>query len=96
MNNWHLYIIETTDNLLYTGITTDIKRRYQEHCSNSKLSAKFLRAHKPLKIAFKKKIGDRSIASKVEYWVKKLSRLEKENIILTKKLKFDKETGRIT
>ncbi len=92
---WHIYIIKTIDNLLYTGITTNIKRRVYEHFNVPKLGAKFLKAHKPKELVFKKRIGDRSLASKVEYRVKQLSKAQKETIIISKKLRFNKETGEI-
>ncbi|MBL8025211.1 MAG: GIY-YIG nuclease family protein [Fibrobacteres bacterium] len=73
---WYLYVIRTEDDYLYTGITTDIKRRLSEHC-NSKKGARFFRAHKPAEIVFKKKIGSQSDALKAEYAFKRLSKKKK-------------------
>lgn len=78
-NNWFIYIIRCKNNSLYTGITTDVERRFNEHCNGE--GAKFLRGKGPLKLEFHTKIGNRSDASKIEYFVKKLSKQEKENII---------------
>ena len=75
-SSWHLYVIRTENDYLYTGITTDIDRRFKEHC-NSKKGARFFRAHKPAEIVFRKKIGTRSDALKAEYAFKQLSRKEK-------------------
>ena len=77
---WFLYLIQCRDGTLYTGITTDVKRRFFEHGHDSKKAAKYLRGKGPLKLVFKKKIGTRSQALKVEYRVKKLSRREKQRI----------------
>ena len=78
---YYLYIIKTLDNKLYCGIATDVKRRFEEHC-NSKLGAKYLRAHKPEKIVYVKEFEDKSSALKEEYRIKKtLTRKEKDALI---------------
>ena len=46
--NWYVYIIESTDESLYTGITTDVDRRFQQHL-NSKGGAKYFRGRRPKK-----------------------------------------------
>jgi putative endonuclease len=63
---------------LYTGIATDIDRRFTEHQSGK--GAKYLRGRGPLRLAFKQKIGRRSSALKMERLVKKLPKSEKERI----------------
>ncbi len=76
---WFLYIILTKKNKLYTGITTDLKRRFLEH--KTKKGAKFFRSDTPKKIVYQKKYKDRSSASKAEAQMKKLSRERKLEII---------------
>lgn len=83
---WFVYIIENEKGYFYTGITTDIKRRFQEHAS-SKKGAKFFKTGAPVKVVYKKKFPDRSLATKFECMVKKLSRLEKIKLITSGKLK---------
>ena len=78
---WHLYIIRTTDQKLYAGVTTDVERRFKEHLSQSCRTARYLRAHKPECLVFSQLIGDRSLALKVEYWFKRLPRKRKESIV---------------
>lgn len=78
---YHLYIIECADKTLYTGITVDLERRVNEH-NSSKLGAKYTRARRPVKLVYSKKFRDRSLASKAESKIKKLTREEK--IKLTK------------
>ncbi len=92
---WFIYIIRTRDNTLYTGITTDPQRRFQEHCANKAKTAKYLRAHSPESLDFFQPIGTRSLALKVEYALKHLSRNKKELIIKKKSFDFDEENGKI-
>jgi putative endonuclease len=77
---WFVYIVECADNTLYTGITTDINRREEEHNSSEK-GAKFTKMRRPVKIVFTKECENRSEASKLEYAIKKLTRINKLDII---------------
>lgn len=83
---WFLYIIETSAGALYTGITTDIERRFAEHNDNGKKTARFLRGKGPLRLLFNTDVGDRSTALRMEAAVKKLSREKKRLLINTGKL----------
>ncbi|PCJ48671.1 MAG: hypothetical protein COA74_08150 [Gammaproteobacteria bacterium] len=74
MSIWYLYVIQCKNNSFYTGITTDVKRRFSEHQSTSKKSAKYLRGKGPLKLVFSTEVGNRSEASIAEARVKKLSK----------------------
>jgi len=56
MKNWFLYVIRCKHGKLYTGITTDVERRFAEHESNDKKGAKCLRGKTPLTLVMKKKI----------------------------------------
>ena len=73
---WFVYIIKTSDNLLYTGITTDIARRWSAH-SSGKGGAKFFRGRKPQRLCFLEGGHNRSSASQRESTIKKMSRSEK-------------------
>ena len=75
---WIVYLIETEAGL-YCGITTDMERRYQQHCSGT--GAKFFRRAKPLRIAYTEIQPDRSRASKREYAIKQLPRKQKLALI---------------
>lgn len=77
---WTVYIILTQKNKLYTGITTDLNRRFNEHQNSSK-GAKFFRSDKPIKIVYSELFENRSIASKREVQIKKMSRKQKEELI---------------
>ncbi len=81
MNNWFLYLIRCKHGQLYTGITTDVERRFEEHKSHDKKGSKYLRGKSPLKLVMKKRIGDKSLALKIEAEVKKLSKAKKELLV---------------
>ena len=85
MLDWHIYLIRCHDGSLYTGITTDVARRFAEHQGNGDTGAKYLRGRGPLILVFKKKLGSRSLALGVESKVKKLSKARKEELIRTGK-----------
>ena len=80
-SDWYLYLVRCRDGSLYTGITTDVTRRFAEHQGNGDTGAKYLRGRGPLILVFQKKIGSRSLALGVESKVKKLSKARKEELI---------------
>jgi putative endonuclease len=73
---YSLYVLKCADGSLYTGITTDLKRRVGEH-NSSALGAKYTRGRRPVALIFSKRFRTRSTASKAEAKIKKLSRSEK-------------------
>lgn len=77
---YYVYILKCSDKTLYTGITTDLKRRIIEH-NTSELGAKYTRGRRPVKLVYSKKFRDRSAASKQESKVKKMTREEKLNLL---------------
>ena len=81
MHDWYVYIVRCGDGSLYTGIATDVERRVADHLANK--GAKYLRGRGPLKLVFKKQVGEKGRALKVERKVKRLPRHEKEALIKT-------------
>ena len=77
---WCVYMLLCDDNTIYTGITNDLKKRFDNHISGK--GAKYLRGRKPLEIVYTENFKNRSMATKREMEIKKLNRREKE--ILTK------------
>nr|WP_299240860.1 GIY-YIG nuclease family protein [uncultured Halomonas sp.] len=71
-SGWYLYVVETARGALYTGITTDVNRRFEEH-QNGKRGARSLRGKGPLRLLHHQPLGSRSEALKVEAWLKKQS-----------------------
>jgi putative endonuclease len=73
---YYLYILKCADDTLYTGITTDLARRVDEHNVGIK-GAKYTMSRRPVSVVFSKKYTNRSKASKEEARIKKLTRLQK-------------------
>lgn len=80
-STWYLYLIRCANGHLYTGITTDVARRFNEHQSSSPKAAKYLRGKGPLTLMYQEQAGTRSDALKREIAVKKLSRSQKLALI---------------
>ncbi len=78
--NWSLYIIEASDASLYTGITTDVERRFDEH-SQGPRGARYFNGRNPLRIVYREDGHSRSSASRREAEIKKLSRGAKQQLI---------------
>lgn len=71
-----MYVVNCSDNSLYTGITTNIQRRLSEH-NGSKRGAKYTRSRRPVKLVYYNQHNSRSAALKAEYAFKRLTRAEK-------------------
>jgi putative endonuclease len=81
MPQWHLYLIRTRDGSFYTGITTDVFRRFAEHQSGGCRCARCLRGRRPLRLVFKRRLGSRSLALRVEWRMRRLPKHKKEEIV---------------
>jgi putative endonuclease len=79
--NWSVYLIRCKDCTLYTGISTDVARRFAQHEEGKAAGAKYLRGRGPLTLVFQKQVGDKNLAMIIENKIKKLSRIEKEELI---------------
>ena len=78
--DWYVYILECSDNTLYTGITNNIEKRIEQH-NHGLDGAKYTRARRPVKCVYKEVQKNRSEATKREIFIKKLSRAEKLKFI---------------
>ena len=72
---YFVYLLECEDSSLYTGITTDVGRRFTEHQSG--IGSNFTRAKKAKRIVYVEEHPDRSSALKREAEIKKWSREKK-------------------
>ncbi|WP_133010229.1 GIY-YIG nuclease family protein [Marinomonas flavescens] len=81
MSEWSIYIIKTRLDTLYTGITTDVERRFKEHSSANKRGARYLKGKGPLELMWHQTVGSRSDASVLEYRVKQLDKCQKLQLI---------------
>ena len=78
--NWYVYILRCSDNSLYTGVTTDCERRLHEH-NHSPRGAKYTRARRPVSLAYRETLVDRSSAQKREAQIKRLNATQKAALI---------------
>jgi putative endonuclease len=79
---WHVYIVCCKDNSHYTGITTDLMRRINEHNSPKK-GAKYTRSRRPVELVYFEKAASRAIATRREAQIKKLTPAGKKQLIKT-------------
>lgn len=82
---WYLYILRCGDGSLYTGITTDVERRFKTHCQGK--GAKYTRGRGPLTLVYRETCGSHSQALKRELEIKALPRQEKEKLLVTEEEK---------
>ena len=80
-SSWYVCLVRCADNSLYTGITTDLSRRIAEHNGSATLSAKYTRSRRPVTLVYSELLSSRSEASRKEYQVKKLKKLDKEQLV---------------
>ena len=80
-NHWFIYMIRTSDAQVYTGITTDMGRRWREH-ESGKAGARYFRGRKPVQLCYLEAGPDRSSASQREYAIKSLSAAAKKQLIV--------------
>lgn len=83
---YYIYMLRCEDNSIYTGITNDIKRRWEEHSNKDEKGAKYTKGHHVQKIEALWTTEDRKLASKLEYHIKHLTKEKKEELIKTKDL----------
>jgi len=79
--DWYLYMIKCRDGALYTGISTDVDRRFAQHQTQGPPGSKYLKGRGPLTLVFQRKLGIKSLALKVEHRVKKMSKGQKNKVI---------------
>lgn len=78
---YYTYILRCADNSLYTGKTTDIKKRLRQHNGEIKGGAKYTAAKRPVTLCYYEAFTTHKEAAQKEYALKKLSHQEKEHII---------------
>ncbi len=75
-----VYILQCENQSYYTGYTDNLTQRFNNHLAGK--ASKYTRSFKPIAIAqsweFK---GDKSKAMRMEYYIKQLSRTQKEELI---------------
>jgi putative endonuclease len=74
---YSVYILLCADGTYYTGVTTDVVRRLNEHNSTKK-GARYTSTRRPVQLVYEESQPDRSLAQQREYIVRKLPRVQKE------------------
>jgi putative endonuclease len=78
--SYYVYIVKCSDETLYTGIAKDLNKRIQEHNTSDK-GAKYTKYRRPVKLIYSQKLDNRSVASKREIAIKKMTRKKKMELI---------------
>lgn len=84
---YYVYMLRCEDNSIYTGITTNINRRMSEHFSRNEKCAKYTKTHLARKLECVWQTENRALASKLEFRIKKLSKIQKEDLIKNNNIK---------
>ncbi|MBC8208488.1 MAG: GIY-YIG nuclease family protein [Desulfobulbaceae bacterium] len=79
-NSWHVYILLCRDQTLYTGITTDLRRRLHEH-NHTGRAARYTRCRRPVELVYSEAAASRSAALKREYQIRRLSAIRRKQLI---------------
>ena len=83
---YYTYMLRCADNSIYTGMTNDLANRIKEHLCKSKSGAKYTKSHDVIKLEAAWKSKDKSLACKLEYYLKTLTKSQKESLISGEKL----------
>ena len=78
---YYTYIMRCEDSSLYTGITTDVERRFRQHRGELAGGAKCTKGHRPVSVEMVWSSASRSDASKLEYRIKRLTKSNKELLV---------------
>lgn len=79
---YYVYVLRCADGTLYTGITTDVRRRLAEHTAGrAARGAKYTAVHTAARVECAWQTDSRSLAQKLEYRIKTLPRAKKERLI---------------
>ncbi len=76
---YYTYMLRCADNSIYTGMTNDLDKRINEHLSKDTNSAKYTKSHDAVKLEAAWKSKDKSLACKLEYQIKNLSKMQKRS-----------------
>jgi putative endonuclease len=77
---WFVYMVRCADGSLYTGITTDVRRRVEEHNGDDRLGARYTRGRRPVRVCHVEPAESRSGAARREAAIKKMTRSQKERL----------------
>ena len=75
---YYTYMVRCADTSIYTGMTNNLEKRINEHINKSKNGAKYTKSHNAIKLETAWKSKEKSLACKLEYQIKQLSKQQKE------------------
>lgn len=78
---YYIYMLRCEDNSIYTGIAKDLEHRLNEHFTKDEKCAKYTKSHKAKKLEIAWQTENKSLASKLEYAIKKLDKNKKEKLV---------------
>ena len=76
---WWVYMLRCRDGSLYTGVTTDVERRFAQHRAGT--GAKYTRSHPPEAVVYREELPDKSAALRREAAIKRLPRAKKLRLL---------------
>jgi putative endonuclease len=80
LSDWFVYILRCADGSYYTGITTDVARRLEEHNGSARLGARYTRTRRPVRLAHVETVASRAEATRREAAIRKLGRAGKTRL----------------
>lgn len=81
---YYTYMVRCDDNSIYTGMTNNLEKRISEHITKN--GAKYTKSHNVIKLEVAWRSKDKSLACKLEYRIKQLTKKQKEKLIIGEKL----------
>ena len=79
---WYIYLLRCRDNSLYTGISLDPQRRCQEHDHHAARASRYVWSRRPATLVWQRNVASHSLALKLEYHLKRLSKTAKEALLI--------------
>ena len=83
---YYTYMIRCADNSIYTGMINNLEKRINEHREKDKNCAKYTKTHNAVKLESAWRSKDKSLACKLEYQIKQLTKKQKEDLINGEKI----------
>src|SRR5262249_37048062 len=90
---WFVYVVRCADQSLYTCVTTDVKRRVDEH--NDGCGARYTRSRGPVELVYKQRVKDRGAALRREHEIKRMT-LENKKKLIAKRTRRKRATSKPT
>ena len=81
VSGWFVYLLRCADGTLYTGVATNVSRRLQQHNGELSGGARYTRGRRPVTLLWQDTCDSRSDALQREAMIKKLTRLQKLELV---------------